>query len=103
MQRPDLLVETLAAEELPLVEGLQGAPLDERVLRLWCAREAASKCLGIGLQGQPSNFRIVSADEDCGTLLVEHELGTVETHVERYADTIIAVAMPALSDLEVYG
>ena len=101
VRQPELIVETFTAEERSLVHGLHDAALDERVLRLWCAKEAASKCLGIGLQGQPGNFRIVAADAACERLLVEHELGMVQTHVVRHESTIIAVATQALRDLEV--
>jgi phosphopantetheinyl transferase len=101
IRRPELLADSLAAEERALIQGMQGAALDERILRLWCAKEAASKCLGIGLQGQPSGFVIVSADAACEMLVVHHELGTVETRVMRHQDTIIAVAGQDLAGLEI--
>ena len=57
IQQPELMVESLTAGERAAVDGLAGAALDERLLRLWCAKEAAAKCLGIGLQGQPEALR----------------------------------------------
>lgn len=93
--QPELVAQSLAAHERPLVDGLSGAALDERVLRLWCAKEAASKCLGIGLQGEPAEFGIRYADGPCENLLVEHPLGTVEARVVRRHDAVIAVATPA--------
>jgi phosphopantetheinyl transferase (holo-ACP synthase) len=98
--QPGLVAQSLAAHERPLVEGLSGAALDERVLRLWCAKEAASKCLGIGLQGDPAQFGIVQADDDCATLVVEHPLGTVEARMARRGDMVIAVATPAWMEME---
>jgi malonyl CoA-acyl carrier protein transacylase/phosphopantetheinyl transferase len=103
VRQTELLVETLREEERPLVQGLHDAALHERVLRLWCAKEAAAKSLGIGLQGQPWAFHVVSADAVCEKLLVAHELGTVEVRVVRRENTIIAVGVPALSDIEVHG
>ncbi len=76
--------------------------LDERVLRLWCAKEAAAKCFGIGLEGQPEAFRIVSVDDACESLVVEHDLGAVEARVVREKARIIAVAVPATIDREVH-
>jgi phosphopantetheinyl transferase (holo-ACP synthase) len=95
--RPDLVAQSLAAHERPLVEGLSGAGLDERVLRLWCAKEAASKCLGIGLQGEPAQFGIAYADAHCENLLVEHPLGSVDVRAVRRQDSVIAVATPAFA------
>jgi phosphopantetheinyl transferase len=103
IRQPELMIESLADAERPLVQGLQGAALDERILRLWCAKEAAAKCLGIGLQGQPSAFVVVSADAGCEQMLVQHELGTVETRVVREGTTIIAVAAQELSGLGIHG
>lgn len=103
IRQPGLIADSLAPEEQPLVQGLQGAALDERVLRLWCAKEAASKCLGIGLQGKPSAFVVASADAACERLVIQHEFGTVETRVLRRESTIIAVAGQETSGLEVHG
>jgi len=100
--QPELVAQSLAAHERPLVDGLSGAALDERVLRLWCAKEAASKCLGIGLQGEPAEFGIRYADGPCENLLVEHPLGTVEARVVRRHDAVIAVATPASLQTEVH-
>jgi phosphopantetheinyl transferase len=97
VKQPELIVQTLAAHEQPLVDGLEGAALDERILRLWCAKEAASKCLGVGLQGEPANFSIRHADALCENMLVEHPLGAVDTQVVRRGDTVIAVATPAIT------
>lgn len=100
--QPELVAQSLAVHERPLLDGLSGAELDERVLRLWCAKEAASKCLGIGLQGEPAEFGIRYADGPCENLLVEHPLGTVEARVVRRHDAVIAVATPASLETEVH-
>jgi acyl transferase domain-containing protein/phosphopantetheinyl transferase (holo-ACP synthase) len=93
--QPELVAQSLAAHERPLVEGLSGAALDERVLRLWCAKEAAAKCLGTGLQGEPAEFGVHGADAACENMRVEHPLGTLAARVVRRGDAIIAVATPA--------
>jgi phosphopantetheinyl transferase len=102
IRQPEHMADSLAPEERALVQGLQGAALDERILRLWCAKEAASKCLGIGLQGKPSGFLVVSADAACETLVVQHELGSVETRVVLREGTIIAIAGQDFAGLEVH-
>jgi phosphopantetheinyl transferase len=103
LKQPELIVDSLAAEERHWVAGLHGVALAERVLRLWCAKEAAAKCLGTGLQGQPEAFRVVSADANCENLLVETDWGAVGTWVQHHEGTIIAVALQALGDIEVHG
>jgi len=103
IRKPELMADSLAPQEQPLVQGLHGAALSERVLRLWCAKEAAAKCLGIGLQGQPNAFVVVAADAAFERLVVQHALGTVETRVVRRETTIIAVAGQELTGLEVHG
>jgi len=101
-RKPELMVDSLAPAERSLIEGLHGAALDERLLRVWCAKEAAAKCLGIGLQGQPRAFVVVATDAGCERLIVQHELGAVEARVVRRDGAIIAVAGPELSELKVH-
>ena len=104
--------ETPALPELPLQfadfvlwerESLQGAALEERVLRLWCAKEAAAKCLGIGLQGEPAQFVVAHADARCENLQVEHPLGSVEVRVVSRHDAVVAVATPAAEQPRMRG
>lgn len=99
-RRPELLAGALAPAEQALIEGCSGSDLDERLLRLWCAKEAAAKCLGIGLQGQPWAYTIARADEGCEHLLVEHEAGAVQVRVFRHEGAILAAARLALGQLE---
>lgn len=99
-RRPELLAEALAPGEQVLVQGRSGVDLDERLLRLWCAKEAAAKCLGIGLQGQPWAFSVTAADEECEQLLVEHEAGTTEVRAFLHDGAILATARLSLRQLE---
>lgn len=99
-RRPELLADALAPTERSLIEGRSGSDLDERLLRLWCAKEAAAKCLGTGLQGQPWAFSIAAVDEGCEQLLVEHEAGVVQVQVLLHEGAILAVARLAMGQLE---
>jgi acyl transferase domain-containing protein/phosphopantetheinyl transferase len=100
LRRPELVVDSLAAEERLLVAGLDGDGLAERVLRLWCAKEAASKCLGTGLMGEPWAFRIVAVDPDFRVCEVAHETGTVAVTIDKRGATIIAVGTLAAQQFE---
>ena len=56
-----------ASEQAILIDGGSAdtaAPL--RVLQAWCAKEAAAKCLGTGLNGQPLSFVVSALDDDQG-------------------------------------
>ena len=100
LQRPELIVDSLAEDEKPLVAGLQGDAQGERVLRLWCAKEAASKCLGTGLRGEPWAFRIVAADPDFSLCDVAHDAGTVAVTIDKRGAAIIAVGTLAAQQFE---
>jgi acyl transferase domain-containing protein/phosphopantetheinyl transferase len=50
----DLLRGAFSPEEQRLLSGGDGTA----VLRAWCAKEAAAKCLGEGLNGRPQAFRL---------------------------------------------
>jgi phosphopantetheinyl transferase len=101
VRRLELVAESFAPEERSWLEGLDGAARTERVIRLWCAKEAAAKCLGTGLQGQPEAFVVVSVDAKCEKLLVESAWGAVKTWIRHHKGTIIAVATQEATDLEV--
>jgi acyl transferase domain-containing protein/phosphopantetheinyl transferase len=103
IQQPKLMVESLAPQEQHWVQNLSGPALDERLLRLWCAKEAAAKFLGTGLQGRPADFVVVAADAACEKLLVQHGAVAVETRVLRDEARIIAVAGQELHRIEVHG
>jgi acyl transferase domain-containing protein/phosphopantetheinyl transferase (holo-ACP synthase) len=100
LRRPELVVDSLAAEEKPFVAGLDGDAQTERVLRLWCAKEAASKCLGTGLQGEPWAFRIVAADPDFRICKVSHEAGIVAVTIDKRGAAVIAVGTLAAQQFE---
>ena len=100
LQRPELVVDSLAAEEKSLVAGLDGDAQAERVLRLWCAKEAASKCLGTGLMGEPWAFRIVAADPEFRMCEVAHGAGTVAVTIDKRGAAIIAVGTLAAQQFE---
>ncbi len=101
VRRPDLVADSFAPQERAWLEGLDGPAHTERVTRMWCAKEAAAKCLGTGLQGQPEAFVVVSVDAKCEMLLVDSAWGAVETWIRHHEGTIIAVATHEATDLEV--
>ena len=53
-----------ASEQAILTDSDTAAPL--RVLLAWCAKEAAAKCVGSGLNGQPRSFVVSALDDQQG-------------------------------------
>ena len=62
IRRPELLREALAPPEQASLHGLDEASQQERLLRIWCAKEAAAKFLGEGLGGSPTEFEVAFVD-----------------------------------------
>jgi len=72
LRDPALLTEALAPVERELVRGLHGEALEARQLHLWCAKEAAAKCLGTGLQGRPWDWQVAPTDARYEAAVVTH-------------------------------
>ncbi|HUG25188.1 beta-ketoacyl synthase N-terminal-like domain-containing protein, partial [Piscinibacter sp.] len=102
IQQPELIIETLTPSERRTVDDLRGSALDERLLRLWCAKEAAAKYLGFGLQGRPEAFQVRFVDASCENALVAFDESTVRVGIVREGNSVIAVAAGERSGIEVH-
>jgi len=56
--RPDLVAESFSELEQATLKTLQPQEQQQAVLPLWCAKEAAAKCLGTGLDGHIRDFTV---------------------------------------------
>lgn len=63
----------------------------------WSLKEAASKALGVGIQGQPQNFAITDLDPATGRAHVAHGSQILEAQVRQIGDAVCAVAFFAAS------
>jgi phosphopantetheinyl transferase (holo-ACP synthase) len=99
LKDPALLSQALAPEELALVQGLHGDILERRQLLLWCAKEAAAKCLRTGLQGRPWDWRVVPADASFELATVVHGEQQVGVQWVDLPDRVVALAGDA-TDVE---
>lgn len=62
--------------------------------RLWCAKEAAAKMLGTGLNGRPKQFEAVEADRSGRLSIVHRPSGQrMEVHTGVHEQLLVAVAM----------
>lgn len=92
IQRPDLMEGSLADSERTLLHGLDGNVLQEKLLRIWCAKEAAAKYLGIGLQGMPEQFEVSFIDNAWELAQVSYAENVIEVDVSCENDSIVALA-----------
>jgi phosphopantetheinyl transferase len=53
--------------EREVIGNAEGAERRDRILRAWCAKEAAAKCLGEGLNGRPKTFSVNGFASDGGS------------------------------------
>lgn len=88
----DLMIETLTASEEAFVRGLDSSVLNDKLLRFWCAKEAASKFLGLGLQGKPTAFEVSFMDTRCESACVTYSEFKIDVVVTRKDNSIIALA-----------
>lgn len=61
----DLLAAGFSADEQALLADTD-ANQETSVLQAWCAKEAAAKCVGTGLNGQPRSFVVSAMDDQQG-------------------------------------
>ncbi len=92
LKSTDLMEMSLAASERALLRGLADNDTSEKLLRMWCAKEAAAKCLGIGLKGNPEKFEVSFLDDEWRLAHVRHEDFLVEVAVDCNHNSIIALA-----------
>ena len=61
----DLLAGGFSEDEQALFANADG-DLEASVLQAWCAKEAAAKCVGLGLNGRPRSFVVSALDDQQG-------------------------------------
>ena len=99
IQRPELLADSLTRAERASLHGLDGEALEERLLRLWCAKEAAAKRLGVGLGGSPERFDVRFVDAGLARAQVDFEGAAVSVDIVRDGRAVIAVAADPAADV----
>ena len=97
LKDPALLSQALAPEELSLVQGLHGDDLEHRQLLLWCAKEAAAKSLGSGLQGRPWDWRVSPVDAGYDAAVVTHGGSQVGVQWLNESGRVVALAGDGVS------
>jgi malonyl CoA-acyl carrier protein transacylase/4'-phosphopantetheinyl transferase EntD len=92
LQKPELILEALTQKEQSLVRAVEDERLEETLLRIWCAKEAAAKYFGVGLEGDPLGFEVEFISDDHERARVTHDAREVAVSVHLHADSIVALA-----------
>ena len=89
---PDFISGAFTAMEKRHVDSVPEDQREEVALRMWCAKEAAAKSLGMGLNGRPSLFLVKELDKDGASAVIDSDGKQVPVSIQRQNEKIIAIA-----------
>jgi acyl transferase domain-containing protein/phosphopantetheinyl transferase len=92
IRQPELVKEAFTPTEQSLLHGLDGDAMHDRLLRIWCAKEAAAKYFKVGLQGNPALFEVSFAGGNWEWAQVMYAGTAVGVALNREGDSIVALA-----------
>jgi phosphopantetheinyl transferase len=69
-----------------------GGDWTERLLRAWCAKEAAAKCIGLGMNGRPQDYALITLGQPGEEARVETAWGGLRIGFATVAGAQVAVA-----------
>ena len=92
VSQPQLIANAFLDEEKQTLEGLAGEAYEAQMLRIWCAKEAAAKLVGMGLHGRLKAFRVILDGKDVNSASVEYDGRRVDVLLASLDNGIIAVA-----------
>jgi acyl transferase domain-containing protein/phosphopantetheinyl transferase (holo-ACP synthase) len=101
VKRPELLTSSFTADEQTWLNLQPLAQREESMLRLWCAKEAAAKWLGTGLQGSPEAFEVNFVPGTADQALVRWQDKVVGVLVRRVGNSVMAVTEADVSIFKV--
>ncbi|GMQ83281.1 MAG: beta-ketoacyl synthase N-terminal-like domain-containing protein [Gammaproteobacteria bacterium] len=89
---PDFISGAFTPLEKSHVESVPEGRREEVALRLWCAKEAAAKSLGMGLNGRPSLFEVKELSADGMSAIVHSFDRLIPVSIQREGEKIISLA-----------
>ncbi len=98
IRNPQLMHDALAPVEQALLQDMAVDQRDAALLRLWCAKESAAKCLGLGMQGRPQDFVVVAVDDAFELLRVAHPQGSFDARLLVDDTHVVALAHAAIHE-----
>jgi acyl transferase domain-containing protein/phosphopantetheinyl transferase len=97
LREPGLVADSFSAAEQDYLQTLSPMDREQAVLALWCAKEAAAKCLGIGLGAHTGDFAVRMGSTLQASASVTFGDTEIEVKFGRHQGAVIAIAsMPQL-------
>jgi acyl transferase domain-containing protein/phosphopantetheinyl transferase len=88
-------------DEQELISSFKADTFDEWILRLWCAKEAVAKAIGVGMGGTPKNIILKQIEFDKGT--AEFEISDNLIKIKPELSGIRILAYTALNNTIISG
>jgi phosphopantetheinyl transferase len=88
----DFIGGAFTSKEKAHVESAPENGREEVALRLWCAKEAAAKSLGTGLNGRPTLFEVSELSTDGMMAVVHSPEHLIPVSIQRKGEAIICIA-----------
>lgn len=82
----------LTPKEQSLLNGFTGAQLEDRLLRIWCAKEAACKYMGTGFEGRPQAIEVDFNSKDWDRAQAKFSGVRIEIILASEEESIVALA-----------
>ena len=98
LAEPHLVAESFSAAEQASLQAQQPKDREQTVLRFWCAKEAAAKCLGMGLNGHTREFSVSMDSPLEPTAAVSFEDTQVQVSFGHHQGAVMAIASFPLLD-----
>jgi phosphopantetheinyl transferase len=102
VQRPEVLAQAMAPSERTWLEAQPAASREEALLRLWCAKEAASKFGGRGFEGRPDTYTVSFPSGGADRAFVQCADEAVEVTLQRCGEAVIALAAEVLLESRIH-
>ncbi|MDG2051562.1 MAG: beta-ketoacyl synthase N-terminal-like domain-containing protein [Myxococcota bacterium] len=93
VQKPEHLLSSLTQREQDQVARAEVSDVEGVLLRIWCAKEAAAKSFGTGLQGEPLKFEVQWGDSTSDRVDVLYGTEKLEVVLEHFEGRILALAL----------
>jgi phosphopantetheinyl transferase len=92
VRKPELLMDSLTAAERQWLVAQPQALRNAALIEIWCAKEAAAKWTGLGLQGDPSAFEVAFVNISSGLAVVAWSGNHIQVMLTRDNQAVIALA-----------
>jgi phosphopantetheinyl transferase len=92
VKEPQLVAEYFSPVEQTYLAHLASADFETGMLRIWCAKEAAAKCIGVGLDGRVDEFIVDVNGINESSVHVFYKNTQLRVHLGEYQGAFLSLA-----------